>query len=118
MENKDKLKLVGALLLVAAGVAAFYAIPVDQKILRILAVVAGVLAGATVIWFSGPGRQFVDYARDSIKEAEKVVWPTKKETWQVTGVVFLFMVVLALFMWLVDSGLAWLFYDVLLGRSK
>ena len=47
-----------------------------------------------------------------------IFWPSKKETWQVTGVVFLFVGVLALFMWAVDSGLAWLLYDIVLGRGK
>jgi len=117
MENMDKLKLGAALLLVAAGVAGFYLLPADQQVLRVLAVVVGVLLAATVMWFSATGRTLVDYARDSIKEAEKVVWPSKKEVWQVTGMVFLFAFVLALFMWLVDSGLAWLFYDVLLKRG-
>jgi preprotein translocase subunit SecE len=117
METVDKLKLVAALLLVAAGVAGFYMVPVEHGALRSMAVVAGVLLAAGVVWFSQPGRTFVDYARDSIKEAEKVVWPSKKETWQVTGFVFLFLFVLALFMWVVDSGLTWLFYDVLLKRG-
>ncbi|MGQ5522470.1 preprotein translocase subunit SecE [Chitinimonas sp. PSY-7] len=117
MENTDKLKLGAALLLVAAGVAGFYLLPIDQKVLRVSAVVLGVLLAALVVWYSATGRTFVDYARDSIKEAEKVVWPNKKEVWQVTGMVFLFTFVLALFMWLVDSGLTWLFYDVLLKRS-
>lgn len=117
MENVDKLKLVAALLLVVAGVTGFYLLPADQQALRVVAVVVGVLLGAAVVWFSAPGRDFVDYARDSIKEAEKVVWPSKKETWQVTGVVFLFALTLALFMWGVDAGLAWLFYDVLLKRA-
>ncbi|MFC4159806.1 preprotein translocase subunit SecE [Chitinimonas lacunae] len=117
MENVDKLKVVGALLLVVAGVTGFYLLPVDQKILRVAAVLAGVALGATVMWFSGPGRVFVDYARDSIKEAEKVVWPTKKEAWQITGFVFLFVFVLGIFMWAVDSGLTWLFFDVLLVRG-
>ena len=37
---------------------------------------------------------------------------------QVTAVVFAFVLVLALFMWLVDSSLSWLFYEVLLGRGE
>ncbi|GAB3267278.1 preprotein translocase subunit SecE [Chitinimonas naiadis] len=117
MENVDKLKLAAALVLVAAGVTGFYLLPADQQALRVAAVVVGLLLAAAVVWFSAPGRGFVDYARDSVKEAEKVVWPTKKETWQVTGVVFLFALTLALFMWAVDTGLAWLFYDVLLKRA-
>jgi len=116
MENIDKIKIGLALLLVALGVAGFYLLPESSTVLRSLAVVAGLLAAVAVLWFSMPGRQFVDYARDSVKEAQKVVWPNKKETWQLTGIVFLFVGVLALFMWVVDSGLAWLFYDVVLGR--
>ncbi|WP_148714528.1 preprotein translocase subunit SecE [Chitinolyticbacter meiyuanensis] len=118
MESVDKFKVAAALLLVVAGVAGYYAVPADQGVLRVVAVVVGLLLAATVLWFSSPGRSFVDYARDSVKEAQKVVWPSKKETWQVTGVVFLFVGVLALFMWAVDSGLAWLFYDVILGRGR
>ncbi|MDR3412931.1 MAG: preprotein translocase subunit SecE [Formivibrio sp.] len=116
MESIDKVKIGLALLLVAAGVTGFYLLPASSDFLRPLSVLAGVLAAAGVLWFTLPGRQFVDYARDSVKEAQKVVWPNKKETWQLTGIVFLFVGILALFMWLVDSGLAYLFYDVVLGR--
>ena len=116
MENLDKAKLVLAALLVACGVAGFYLLPDSPSVIRPLSVLVSVLAAAGVLWFTQMGRDMVDYARDSVKEAQKVVWPNKKETWQVTGVVFLFVGVLALFMWVVDSGLAWLFYDVVLGR--
>jgi preprotein translocase subunit SecE len=117
MESVDKIKVTAAVVLVAIGVAGFYLVPANQGALRVLAVIAGLLLAAATVWFSQPGRDFVDYARDSVKEAQKVVWPTRKETWQVTGIVFLFVGVLALFMWAVDSGLAWMFYDVILGRK-
>lgn len=117
MESIDKVKIGLALLLVSVGVAGFYLLPAAPAVLRPLSVVAGLLVAVAVLWFSQPGRDFVDYARDSVKEAQKVVWPNKKETWQITGIVFLFVGVLALFMWVVDSGLAWLFYDVVLGRK-
>ena len=117
MESIDKVKVGFALLLVAADVVGFYLLPGMSAALRSLSPVVGVLAAAVVLWFSQPGRDFVDYARDSVKEAQKVVWPSKKETWQLTGIVFVFVGVLSLFMWVVDSGLAWLFYDVVLGRG-
>lgn len=117
MESIDKVKVGFALLLVVAGVVGFYLLPGMSAALRSLSPVVGVLAAAVVLWFSQPGRDFVDYARDSVKEAQKVVWPTKKETWQVTGIVFVFVGVLSLFMWVVDSGLAWVFYDLVLGRK-
>jgi preprotein translocase subunit SecE len=37
-----------------------------------------------------------------------VVWPTRKETLQTTGVVFAFVFVMAIFLWMVDAGLLWI----------
>ena len=117
MELQDKLKLVLAGLLVVAGIAGYYLVPESQTVARVAMVVAGVLLAAGAVWLSAPGKSFVTYAQDSGGEAKKVVWPTRKEATQLTGVVFLFVLVLALFMWLVDSGLSWLFYDLILGRG-
>ena len=116
MNSLDKVKIGLALLLVAAGVYGFHALPEAQTLVRSLLVVVGLLLAVGLIWFTQMGRDFVEYARDSWKEAQKVVWPKKKETWQMTLIVFVFVGVLAAFMWIVDSGLAWLFYDVVLGR--
>ena len=117
MEMQDKIKMSLAGLLVVAGVVGFYMIPDSQGFLRVLAMFVALVLAAGVVWLSQPGRDFVAYARDSVTEGRKVVWPTRKEAMQMTGIVFLFVAVLALFMWLVDSGLSWLVYDVILGRG-
>ena len=117
MELQDKLKLVLAMALVVAGIAAYYLIPEAQGIARVASVIAGILLAVGVIWLSQPGKDFVGYAQDSVAEAKKVVWPTRKEVTQMTLLVFVFVLVLSLFMWLVDSGLSWLFYDVILHRG-
>ena len=57
---------------------------------------------------SAPGKQFFRFALDARDEAKKVVWPTRKETMQTTGVVMAFVVVMALFLWAVDGILLWL----------
>lgn len=108
MNNVDKVKVVLAVLLVAAGITAFYFLPQNLAMLRPVVVIVGLLAAAGVLWVSQPGQLFVDYARDSYREAQKVVWPNRKETWQITGIVFLFVAVLAVFMFAVDGGLGWI----------
>ena len=60
-----------------------------------------------MFWTSQPGKQFYVYAQESIAETKKVVWPTRKETLQTTGIVFAFVVVMALFLWVVDASLLW-----------
>ena len=118
MNMEDKIQLVLAGLLVSAGTIGFYTIPSDQNILRALAFSVGVILAAGLFWVSRPGKNFIGYANESLAEARKVVWPTRKEAMQMTGMVFVFVLVLALFMWLVDSCLSWFFYDLILGRGK
>jgi preprotein translocase subunit SecE len=117
MELQDKLKLGLAALLVLAGIAGFYLVPDTQPFLSGVVFVVGLVLAVGVIWLSQPGKSLVQYAQESVVEAKKVVWPSRRETVQLTGLVFLFVFVLALFMWGVDSGLSWVFYDVLLGRG-
>ena len=112
----DKVKIAAAILLVAAGVAGFYYLSQSPMIVRVISVLAGFVAGGLVFWMSQPGKQFHGYAQESVAETKKVVWPTRKETLQTTGVVFAFVVVMALFLWAVDSSLLWV-VKKLLGQS-
>jgi preprotein translocase subunit SecE len=114
----DKIKLVVAVLLVAAGVWGYYWLADSALVLRILAVIAGVLAGAAVAWFSAPGRQFGLFAAEAVAEVKKVVWPTRKETMQTTAAVFAFVVVMAVFLWISDKTLEWVLYELILGWKK
>ena len=54
-------------------------------------------------WTSEPGKRFYAYTQDSVAETRKVVWPTRKETLQTTGVVIAFVMVMAMFLWVVDA---------------
>jgi len=103
----DKIKLALAILLVAGGIAGFYYLSDSPLVLRIAAVIAGLAAAAAVAWTSGPGKQFHVFAQESIAETRKVVWPSRKETVQSTGVVLAFVIVMAVFLWLVDAMLVW-----------
>lgn len=114
----DKIKFALALLLVAAGVAGFYLLGEAALILRILSVLAGVAAGVAVAWFTDPGQRFFVFSQEAWVETKKVAWPSRKETVQTTGVVFAFVVVMAIFLWLTDKSLEWVFYDLILGWKK
>ncbi len=101
----DKIKLLVALLLVAAGIAGYYHLQDSPSVLRLLSILVGLLLAAGVAWTSGPGSRFFTFAKDSVAEAKRVVWPTRKETVQTTAVVILFAVIMAGFLFLVDAGL-------------
>src|SRR5688572_6246817 len=114
----DKVELGAAVALVALGVWGYYWLADTALVLRVLAVIAGLLAAGAVAWWSEPGRQFALFAGESVGEVKKVVWPTRKETVQTTAAVFAFVVVMALFRWMTDKVLEWLLYDVIMGWKK
>jgi preprotein translocase subunit SecE len=114
----DKVKLAVAVALVGAGIWAYYWFNEMALVLRLLAVAAGILAGAAVAWLSEPGKRFMVFALESWAEVKKVVWPTRKETIQTTAAVFAFVVVMAVFLWISDKTLEWVLYDLLLGWKK
>ena len=113
----DKLKLAVALLLVVAGVAGFYLLGESPLILRVLSVLAGVGLAALMGWTSEPGKAFYVFAQESVAETRKVVWPTRKETVQTTGIVMVFVLVIAIFLWIVDASLVWA-VRMMMGRGE
>jgi len=114
----DKIKFALALLLLAAGVAGFYVLSEQAMILRVLVVLVGLGVAAAVAWKTEPGMRFFVFAQEAAAETKKVVWPSRKEALQTTGVVFAFMVVMAVFLWVTDKSLEWLLYDLVLGWKK
>jgi preprotein translocase subunit SecE len=111
----DKAKLFGSLVLVVGGVVAFYMLGKADLWMRVVALLALMLLGVAMFFLSEPGKRLVAFGRESVKEVRKVVWPSQKEAMQSTGLVFLFVVTMALFLWIVDKILEWGLYDVILG---
>jgi preprotein translocase subunit SecE len=103
----DKIKMGLAVLLVVAGIAGFYLLKDSAAILRVASVLAGLVAAALVAWTTAPGRVFFVFAQESVVETKKVVWPSRKETVQTTGMVLAFVLVMAIFLWIVDALLVW-----------
>ena len=111
----DKAKLVGSALLLVAGIVAFYYLGKQDLWLRVVALLALFAAGVALFFWSESGKQLTAFGRDSVRETSKVVWPTRKEAGQMTGYVFAFVFVMALFMWFTDKTLEWVLYDLILG---
>src|SRR6266481_2139593 len=114
----DKIKVAIAVLLLIAGLAGFYFLSESPMVLRVASVLAGLAAAAVVGWTTEPGKQFFLFAQEAVVETKKVVWPTRKESFQTTGAVFAFVVAMAVFLWITDKGLEYVIYDVILGWKK
>jgi preprotein translocase subunit SecE len=114
----DKAKLGAAAALVVAALAAFYLLGKQGQLAQWGALLLGLAAAAVVFFTSEPGKALYAFGRDAWREVKKVVWPARKEAIQMTAYVFAFVLVMALFLWLTDKTLEWLFYDLILGWKK
>lgn len=103
-----------AAVLALAGVCAFSLLSDQTLLVRLLSLVGGLVGAVVVAWFSPSGKRFLAYGRESYDELTRVIWPTRKETLSSTGMVIAFVVVVALFLFLVDLIIEWGLYDVLL----
>ena len=114
----DKAKLAAAAVLLLAGVAAYYLLGKQDLWLRVLALLVLVAAAVATFFVSESGKQLIAFGRDSVRETKKVVWPARKEAMQMTGYVFAFVVVMALFLFLTDKTVEWVLYDLILGFKR
>lgn len=113
----DKFKAGLSAVLAVGAFVAFYMLSGQgfASWMQWVAFLALLACAAGVFMTSAWGKEFVAYCRDSVKEVKKVVWPTRKEASQMTLYVFLFVLVMALFLWLADKLLEWGIFSLLMG---
>ena len=114
----DKAKLAAAAVLLVGSVVAYYLLGAQDLWVRVLALLVLLVAAVAMFFTSETGKQLIGFGRDAVKETKKVVWPTRKEALQMTGYVFAFVVVMALFLFLTDKTLEWVLYDLILGWRR
>jgi preprotein translocase subunit SecE len=118
--SNDKFKVALAVVATIAGVVGFFILKGQNKpaLMCAGALVAGLAIAVLLLWTSATGRDFLSFAKESVRETKKVVWPTRKEATQITMVVFGFVLVMAIFLWGTDKILEFLMYDVILGWKQ
>jgi preprotein translocase subunit SecE len=118
--SNDKFKVALAVVATIAGVVGFFILKGQNKpaLMCAGALVAGLAIAVLLLWTSATGRDFLVFAKESVRETKKVVWPTRKEATQITAVVFGFVLVMAIFLWGTDKILEFLMYDVILGWKQ
>ncbi|MHB1949853.1 MAG: preprotein translocase subunit SecE [Acidiferrobacteraceae bacterium] len=101
----DRIKLVLAVLMLAAGIVVFYKLDAEPEIVRVAVVLAALAMATGLAFWTAPGRAAWVFVKEARLELRKVVWPTRKETTQSTLVVIALVLAAAFFLWAVDLGL-------------
>ena len=108
----DIVKHVVAVLLVVAGVFAFYWFGQWPAGVRGLVVLAGVVAALALFMTTALGGRTREFLSESRFELRKVVWPTRQEATRTTWVVALAVVIISLllagFDLVIQAAVRWL----------
>lgn len=113
--SKSDIALVTvAIVCAVAGVIAFSLLTDESLAVRLAALGGGLILGVAIAWMSPSGKQLLAYGQHSWDELRRVVWPTRQETLNTTGLVMAFVAVMAIFLFICDKIIEWGLYDVLL----
>jgi len=99
------LVLLLSLLMLCGAIGGYYYFDNQPVVVRVLGLLAGVVASVFVFTRSPRGALVWDYVRGSRTEVRKMVWPTRQETIQTTIIIGVFVILFAIFLWLLDLAL-------------
>ncbi len=105
-DSLDVAWLLLAALLVVGGVYAYYAYEELSILIRVGAVLVSLSLAAVVLLRTTRGQNAWQFVQSSRAELRKVVWPNRQETLQTTATVLVIVLILCVFFWLLDMGLA------------
>ncbi|MCP4009194.1 MAG: preprotein translocase subunit SecE [Proteobacteria bacterium] len=111
----DKLKLLIAFLILAAGVFAFSYFDQWLQVARVGLILTTVAVAIAVAATSTQGKEAIKFASKAKSEGQKVVWPARPEATQITLIVLAGAIIASLFIWMADSILFKVVYGLILG---
>lgn len=103
----DTVKLAAAVLLLVAGIGAFYALPDYSTLLRVVGLLVVVGIAIALFAYTQRGGELFQFMKGARQEVRKMVWPTRQEALQTTLIVVVLVILVGIFLWLVDMLLGW-----------
>jgi preprotein translocase subunit SecE len=114
-QNKSNLVGILAVVLVVLALLGYYGLASESMVVRLSVLLGGILIAIGMVALSSNGKRFISYSKDSWNEVRKVVWPTRKESGQMTLIVFAFVAIMSIFLWTSDKLIEWIVFSVFLG---
>jgi len=104
----DPLKWLLIVFLLGSGLFSFYYFEQYSLLGRVIGLLAIISLAAWIALTTEKGRQTKEFFKETHLEVRRVVWPTRQETIQMTGIVLIMVLIVSLIIWLVDSLLMWI----------
>jgi preprotein translocase subunit SecE len=103
----DIVKQVFSVLLVIAGIAAFYYFSEVSVLYRVIGLLVLAIIVIGLLLTTNLGRNTLSFFLESKQEVRKIVWPSREETTRTTMLVFAMVFTVGLILWVLDMALFW-----------
>jgi preprotein translocase, secE subunit len=125
ISRTDKIKLTIAVGILLLGIGAFYLFKTPSFLfshpnmpLAYASPILGIIGFVAILFYwCSFGFSLLGYVKDATIELKKVVWPDSKTAGRTTLMVMVFIAILATCMWISDSIIQWVLYDLILRRG-
>jgi preprotein translocase subunit SecE len=104
----DRLKWLVVVAIVAGGIFGNWYYGTEPLLFRVLGLVALAALAVFVAGQTERGRSIWTLMKEARGEIRRVIWPKREETVQTTVIVLILVLIFALILWLLDSGLTWI----------
>jgi preprotein translocase subunit SecE len=104
----DRLKWLVVVVIVAGGIFGNWYYGTEPLLFRVMGLVALAALAVFVAGQTGRGRSIWTLMKEARGEIRRVIWPKREETVQTTVIVLILVLIFALILWLLDSGLTWI----------
>lgn len=102
-KNFSVIKWIIAFALLSGAIVGFQFYQQQSIVLRVIGLLVMTGLALFVVSTTTQGQKALEFIRAAKAEAKRVVWPTRQETMQMTGIVVVMVLIVTLFVWLVDS---------------
>jgi preprotein translocase subunit SecE len=104
----DWLKWLVVVAVLGGGVFGNWYYQAEPLLYRVIALIVLAALAVVVALQTEKGRSTWALMKESRAEIRRVVWPKREETVQTTLIVLVLVLIFALILWLLDTGLSWL----------
>ncbi|WP_428086134.1 preprotein translocase subunit SecE [Candidatus Thioglobus sp.] len=104
------LGMILSILIAVASFAAFYLDPLGliTTLYKVLLLLVGIVFAGFIFFKTSQGKRLNVFIKETKIELRKVVWPTRPETFKTTGMIMVAVIVVAIFLWIVDTLFSWM----------
>ena len=109
----DKILIFISIAVFIGSIVMFYFLADFSLLIRVLSLLVGFAIAAVVFFRTQKWLSVFNFLQDTKIEVKKVIWPQKPDVIRTTAIILVVVLVVAIFLWIVDSFFLWIVESII-----